>query len=51
MPNSGSKNGYPHMQPFNIEGVIKNKSKRKAWFQHPPYHNNRVKKEEKKNAD
>ena len=34
----------PHQQPFNINGR-KNLTKKNAWWQHPPYHNNKRNKE------
>lgn len=38
-----TKSHYPHMQPFNVD-VIKNKTKRNAWWQHAPFHNNKKEK-------
>lgn len=37
---------YPHQQPFNIRGT-KNKSKKHAWWQHSPFHNNKHSKDKK----
>ena len=35
---------YPNKQAFNLKEIVRNKSKRNAWWQHAPYHNNFKKK-------
>ena len=37
---------YPHLQPFNV-GARRNLTKKNAWWQHSPYHNNAVQKKRK----
>lgn len=39
---SNSK-GAPNQQPFNV-GARRNLTKKNSWWQHAPYHNNRVQK-------
>ena len=34
--------GYPHKQPFNIQG---NRTDKRGWWSKPPYHNNGGKRE------
>jgi len=41
-------NSYPHLQAFNIGAGHRNKTKKNSWWSKPPFHNNQVKKEERK---